>query len=107
MTRALVPCILISKITMPQATITTAVYDSKRRVLIPKETPLFTDIKEVMVVFVPKKTHKKEEILWGRIMELLEENWEYNCKKNVTEDEVMKIALQAQQTARKHKRLDR
>lgn len=93
---------------MPQATFTTAVYDSKRRVLIPREIPSFTDIKEVMVVFVPTANiPSNKDDSWSRIMSLLEENWEYNREKNITENEVMTIALQAQQSARKQKRQSR
>lgn len=89
---------------MPQATVTTAIYDSKRRVLIPKEHPLFTDTKEVMVVFMPMVSIPSDkEDSWGRIMALLEENWRYNLERNITEDEAMDIALQAQQTVRKQK----
>lgn len=78
---------------MPEATITTAIYDSKRKVLIPKETPLFTDIEEVMVVFVPKM--KARAATWNGIIKLFEKSGNNESVPTEELDDVVSEAIAA------------
>ena len=82
---------------------TIAKYDAKRKVLIPEKVPAFVSAEEVeiRVFFITKRA---TQVLRDEIFNLLKKNWKYNEKKNLTEEEVMEIALEAQQAARKRKK---